>query len=164
MEVRNINNYQPSVNFKRRLLPAEAKVYKSTIQEGLKVLNKKVGIIVHNSTTPAIGKFNTGIGSLLSITALTNFLPLLATHGVTSIQQEPDNLRRNWTLSPYAPLATGKNIYMIPLEKLTTEEYGIGFRLADEELLNKVNTAIDELTADGTMAKLAEKYELNLAF
>ncbi len=48
--------------------------------------------------------------------------------------------------------------------ELTTEEYGIGFRLADEELLNKVNTAIDELAADGTMAELAEKYGLNLAF
>lgn len=48
--------------------------------------------------------------------------------------------------------------------ELTTEEYGIGFRLDDAELLNNVNAAIDELTADGTMAKLAEKYELNLAF
>ncbi len=48
--------------------------------------------------------------------------------------------------------------------ELTTEEYGIGFRLDDEELLNKVNVAIDELVADGTLAKLAEKYELNLAF
>ncbi|MBO5059812.1 MAG: transporter substrate-binding domain-containing protein [Clostridia bacterium] len=48
--------------------------------------------------------------------------------------------------------------------ELTTEEYGIGFRLDDEELLNKVNAAIDELAADGTMAQLAEKYELNLAF
>ena len=48
--------------------------------------------------------------------------------------------------------------------ELTTEEYGIGFRLDDEELLGKVNAAIDELIADGTMAKLAEKYELNLAF
>ena len=47
--------------------------------------------------------------------------------------------------------------------ELTTEEYGIGFRLADEELLANVNAAIDELAADGTLAALAEKYELNLA-
>lgn len=48
--------------------------------------------------------------------------------------------------------------------ELTTEEYGIGFRLDDTELLEKVNTAIDELAADGTLTALAEKYELNLAF
>ncbi|MBQ8002279.1 MAG: transporter substrate-binding domain-containing protein [Clostridia bacterium] len=48
--------------------------------------------------------------------------------------------------------------------ELTTEEYGIGFRLSDAELCEKVNNAIDELYADGTLTALAEKYELNLAF
>ena len=48
--------------------------------------------------------------------------------------------------------------------ELTSEEYGIGVRLDDTELLDKINTAIDELVADGTMEALAEKYELNLAF
>lgn len=48
--------------------------------------------------------------------------------------------------------------------ELTTEEYGIGFRLDDTELLDKVNTAMDELASDGTMSALAEKYGLNLAF
>jgi len=48
--------------------------------------------------------------------------------------------------------------------ELTTEEYGIGFRLADAELKDAVDKAIDELVADGTMQSLAEKYELNLAF
>lgn len=48
--------------------------------------------------------------------------------------------------------------------ELTTEEYGIGVRLDDEELLNEINKAIDELAEEGKMAELAEKYELNLAF
>ncbi len=48
--------------------------------------------------------------------------------------------------------------------ELTTEEYGIGFRKADTELKDAVDKAIDELYADGTLTKLAEKYELNLAF
>ncbi len=48
--------------------------------------------------------------------------------------------------------------------ELTTEEYGIGFRLDDAELCENVNNAIDELNADGTLPALAEKYELNLAF
>ena len=48
--------------------------------------------------------------------------------------------------------------------ELTTEEYGIGFRLNDKELLDSVNKAIEELAAEGKLAELAEKYELNLAF
>ncbi len=48
--------------------------------------------------------------------------------------------------------------------ELTTEEYGIGVRLDDTELLNAINGTIDELVADGTLGALAEKYELNLAF
>ena len=48
--------------------------------------------------------------------------------------------------------------------ELTSEEYGIGFRLNDTELKDSVDKAIDELYADGTLTKLAEKYELNLAF
>lgn len=49
---------------------------------------------------------------------------------------------------------------------LTPEEYAIGFRLEDKELLTEVNKIIDELVADGTIAKIAEKYDLteNLAF
>lgn len=48
--------------------------------------------------------------------------------------------------------------------ELTSEEYGIGFRKADTELKDKVNTAIKELNEDGTLPALAEKYELTLAF
>lgn len=47
--------------------------------------------------------------------------------------------------------------------ELTTEEYGIGFRKGSN-LTEKVNGIMAELNADGTLAKLAEKYGLNLAF
>ena len=47
--------------------------------------------------------------------------------------------------------------------ELTSEEYGIGFRTNDVELMLNVNKAIDELNADGTLPALAEKYGLNLA-
>ena len=48
--------------------------------------------------------------------------------------------------------------------ELTSEEYGIGFRLDDAELKDAVDKAVDELNADGTLPALAEKYDLNLAF
>lgn len=42
--------------------------------------------------------------------------------------------------------------------ELTNEEYAIGLRLEDTELLAKVNAAIEELAADGTLKAIAEKY------
>lgn len=50
--------------------------------------------------------------------------------------------------------------------QLTPEEYAIGFRLEDKELLAEVNKIIDELVEDGTLAKIAAKYDMseNLAF
>ncbi len=46
--------------------------------------------------------------------------------------------------------------------ELTTEEYGIGFRKGSD-LTEKVNKAMDELKADGTLDELAKEYGLNLA-
>lgn len=42
----------------------------------------------------------------------------------------------------------------------SAEEYGIGFRKEDTETRNKFQAAIDELIADGTVTKIAEKYKL----
>ena len=43
---------------------------------------------------------------------------------------------------------------------LVAEEYAIGLRKNDTETLAKINGAIDELVADGTLKGLAEKYGL----
>lgn len=56
--------------------------------------------------------------------------------------------------SNYADLASGI--------ALSSEEYGIGFR-KDSDLTEEVNKIMDELLADGSLAKLAEKYGLTLA-
>ena len=47
--------------------------------------------------------------------------------------------------------------------ELTSEEYGIGFRKGSD-LTAEVDKIMDELKADGTLDKLAEKYSLTLAF
>ena len=46
--------------------------------------------------------------------------------------------------------------------ELTEEEYGIGFR-KDSDLTAKVNQLMKELTEDGTLPALAEKYDVVLA-
>ena len=44
--------------------------------------------------------------------------------------------------------------------ELTPEEYAIGMRKDDTKTVEKINSAIDELVADGTLKALAEKYGL----
>lgn len=42
-----------------------------------------------------------------------------------------------------------------------SEVYAVGIRQGDTELTAKINAAIKELYDDGTLAKLAEKYNLS---
>ena len=51
--------------------------------------------------------------------------------------------------------------FMILDETLNTEQYAIGFRKTDgQELCDTVNAALQELANNGTVAELAEKYEI----
>ncbi len=43
-------------------------------------------------------------------------------------------------------------------EELGSEQYGIGFRKEDTELCEKINDALDALSKDGTVAKIAANY------
>ena len=45
-------------------------------------------------------------------------------------------------------------------EELNTEQYAIAFKLGNEELRDKVNEDLQKLANDGTVAELAEKYEI----
>lgn len=123
MQINGINR-SDNRTFGRSMNAKEMQVYTSSLNEGLKLLNKQMDIIIHNSAAPAVSKENTGIGSLFSRTVQDKLLPFLKAHGFTGIQQEPNNLRKPADPSPYAPESSAKNIFMIPLEKLTTEKYG----------------------------------------
>ena len=48
--------------------------------------------------------------------------------------------------------------------ELAKEEYAIGLRLEDQVTLDKINGAIAELMADGTMEALGEKYGVNVVY
>ena len=109
--------------FGRMLTAREQVLYTNSVKQGLKALDKELGIIIHNSSVPSKPFLDTGIGSFLSKTSERFFIPFLKTHGFSTIQQEPNYLRRLSDPSPYSPISTSKNIYMIPLEKLASPEY-----------------------------------------
>ncbi|HPO02950.1 amino acid ABC transporter substrate-binding protein [Treponema zuelzerae] len=52
---------------------------------------------------------------------------------------------------------SGKS-YRILEEGLSPEEYGIGFRKADLALMNKVQSVLEEMAADGTIARIATQW------
>lgn len=120
----NLNPAYSGLNFQRKPNATEMKRYSQTIKQGLNVLDKNMGLIVHNSSVPSIAKQNLGIGSLLSKAAQIAFLPFVAANGFNTIQQEPDNIRSTFIPSPYSPQSSSKNTFMIPVERLASEEYG----------------------------------------
>lgn len=63
-------------------------------------------------------------------------------------------------VAKYQVASRGEGEYVILDEAIATEEYGVGFRVADTDLRDQVQEAILKLVADGTYAELAEKYEL----
>lgn len=51
-----------------------------------------------------------------------------------------------------------KDNYMILEETLSAEEYGIGFKKGNEELRDKVEGALQDMAADGTLKEISEKW------
>ena len=43
-------------------------------------------------------------------------------------------------------------------ESISSEQYGIGFKLGNTALKDQVQKTLDEMYADGTVAKIAENY------
>ena len=55
-------------------------------------------------------------------------------------------------------LATKSDKFRMLEEPLSTEQYGIGFRLDDQELRDTVQATLDEMVEDGTFMEIASKY------
>ena len=131
MQVQKIDN----VSFGRKPNSAEMKVYTRSLEKGLNLLNKQVDIIIHNVSAPSVPQENTGIGSLFSRTTQNKLIPFLKQHAIKGIQMEPINIRKIGETSPYSPESAAKNILMIPLEKLASDEYN---NILSKETFNNI--------------------------
>ena len=140
-----ISKIDTSPSFARKPAGKEMQVYTKSLNQGLELLGKKVDLILHNSSAPAVKSENTGIGSLFSRTTATKLFPFLKEHAISGVQQEPNGLRQVFDNSPYAPESNARNIFMIPLEKLASDEYG---NILSKETFNKIvknNPSSDEV-------------------
>ena len=59
----------------------------------------------------------------------------------------------------YAITSQNKDFKVLE-DGLTEEEYAVGFKKGNTELCDKVNADLEKLAEDGTVEKLAEKYEI----
>lgn len=131
--------------FARKPAGKEMQIYTSSVNKGLELLGKRMDIIIHNASAPSVKSENTGIGSLFSRTTAAKLFPFLKNHAFSGIQQEPNGLRQVFDNSPYAPESNARNIFMIPLEKLASDEYG---NILSKETFNKIvseNPSKDEV-------------------
>ena len=55
-------------------------------------------------------------------------------------------------------ITTDDKGYKILEESLSSEEYGIGFRIDDKELMEKVQETLDAMAADGKLAEISNKW------
>lgn len=55
-------------------------------------------------------------------------------------------------------LSSRADAFIILDEQLASEQYGIGFKLGNEELKNEVESTLLEMAEDGTFLQIAEKY------
>ena len=51
--------------------------------------------------------------------------------------------------------------YTVLEDAITTEKYGVGFKLGNDALKDKVQSTLDEMFKDGTVLKIAEKYGIS---
>ena len=61
-------------------------------------------------------------------------------------------------LARYYIKERGIDKYKVLQEDFGKEEYGVGIRKQDKELLDKVNKALDDMKTDGTCGKISEKW------
>ena len=62
-------------------------------------------------------------------------------------------------VAKYQLKSRGEGFVMLE-ETLNTEQYAVGFRKGDQELCDTINADLQKLANDGTVAELAEKYEI----
>ena len=68
-----------------------------------------------------------------------------------------DGVAMDSVVAEYSLKVTGKP-FVILSESLAPEQYGIAFKKDNTELRDKVQNALNEMAADGTVAKISEKW------
>lgn len=69
-----------------------------------------------------------------------------------------DAIAMDSVVANYQIKKRGDTGFVVLDDPLSSEEYGIGFKLGNESLRDEVQTVLDEMKADGTMKTISEKW------
>lgn len=132
----NISSRSKTVNFERRLTPAEEKDYKqNAIQPALDYLGtKELSMIIHGTCFPE-DKKDVGVGSPYGKIA-AQLIPFEILHGFNANQLGPVGvIKTPQQISPYKSTTNTKNFLFIDFNELTKDKYA---NILNDNILNKV--------------------------
>lgn len=113
---------------------------------------KKVGVELQSSGQAAVesNAVFTNIDELIKYTTITEAILDLKAGGIDAVVAD----------EIFARYAVSKEVnrYQIASEVFNSENYGIGFRLQDVALRDKIDAIIDEMAADGTATEISMKW------
>lgn len=124
---------------------------------GIKTLSdmagKKLGVQAGSSAADAIDGVPSFKSSLKEIVEFKENITALNDLEIGGV----DGVAMDSVVAEYSIKTTGKNFVVLD-EGLAPEQYGIAFKKGNTELRDKVQNALNEMAADGTTAKISEKW------
>lgn len=124
---------------------------------GIKTLadmrGKKLGVQAGSSAADAVDAVPEFKNSLKEIVEFKENITALNDLEIGGV----DGVAMDSVVAEYSIKTTGKNFVILD-EGLAPEQYGIAFKKGNTELRDKVQNALNEMAADGTIAKISEKW------
>ncbi len=114
---------------------------------------KKVGVQAESSAVDAMNDSPDFTNSLKEVIEFKENITALNDLEIGQI----DAVVMDQVVANYTIKTSGKPLAILN-ESLANEEYGIAFRKTQPELRDKVQSILDEMEADGTVAKISEKW------
>lgn len=124
---------------------------------GIKTLadmsGKKLGVQAGSSAADAVDGVPDFKNSLKEIVEFKENITALNDLEIGGV----DGVAMDSVVAEYSIKTTGKDFVILD-EGLAPEQYGIAFKKGNTELRDKVQNALNEMAADGTIAKISEKW------
>ena len=114
---------------------------------------KKVGVQAESSAVDAMNDTPDFTNSLKEVIEFKENITALNDLEIGQI----DAVVMDQVVANYTIKTSGKDLVVLN-DSLANEEYGIAFRKTQPELRDKVQSILDEMEADGTVAKISEKW------
>ncbi len=111
----------------------------------------------------AVQKDSSGLAALQENSALTDtFADLIEVDSYLNAMMElesgaVDAIVMDEIVARYEIQSSGKDFKVLD-EAVASEEYGVGFAIGNEELRDQVQTTLEEMAADGTLARISEEW------